>query len=73
MGKWGDGESPSLPSLRSWAKSYWHVKGELHLTFLSGPLILFEFEVCSEAKMIFRKGRGWYKGENFDTPNGLLR
>lgn len=44
MGKWGEGEFLSLSSLRSWAKSFRNLKRELHLTFLGGPLILFEFE-----------------------------
>ena len=56
----GDGELPTIPSLRSWAKSYWHVKGELHLAFLSGTLIPFKFEVCFEAEWILRERRGWY-------------
>ena len=47
-----NGEIPFLFSLRSWAKSFWNLRGELHLTFLGGPLILFEKINLDESELI---------------------
>ena len=59
--KWGEGELISLSSLRIWAKAFWRLKGEIHLAFLGDSLILFEFELCSEAERILSEGPYFYR------------
>ena len=47
---------PDLVTLKSWAQSFWRLKGNLHLALLGRPLILFEFEDVGEAEWVLHRG-----------------
>lgn len=51
-----------LDSLKSWPLHSWGLKGDLNLSLLGGPLILFEFEVISEDERVWLLGPNLFKG-----------
>lgn len=45
-----------MDSQKSWAMHSWGLKGDLQLSLLGGPPILFEFETISQAERVWHLG-----------------
>ena len=56
MGKWCD-PTPELDFLKYWAGHAWLLKGKLNIVVLGKGLLLFEFELLSEAERILLRGK----------------
>lgn len=54
-------EALLLPPLMEWAKYHWRLKGNLHLSWMGGSLILFEFELAREAERVLQEGLHVFK------------
>ena len=55
MGKWCD--PPELDFLKNWAGHAWLLKGKLNIVVLGRGLLLFEFELLSEAERVLLRGK----------------
>ncbi|RVX23248.1 hypothetical protein CK203_000494 [Vitis vinifera] len=56
MGKGGE-PSPELEYLKNWAGHAWLLKGKLDIAVMGGGLMLFEFELVSEAERVLARGK----------------
>ncbi|RVW23501.1 hypothetical protein CK203_090731 [Vitis vinifera] len=56
MGKGGE-PSPELDYLKNWAVHTWLLKGKLDIAVMGGGLMLFEFELVSEAECVLARGK----------------
>ena len=59
MGWWGNFSIPfpELDFLKSWAYHNWLLKGSLNIAVLGRGLLLFEFELLSEAKRVLARSK----------------
>ena len=67
VGWWGINSTP-LPQLeyvRSWAYQHWALKGNLRVVVLGKGLLLFDFELPSEAEHVLTRGKKKSIKENF--------
>ena len=55
MGKWCD--PPELDFLKNWVGHAWLLKGKLNIVVLGRGLLLFEFELLSEAERVLLRGK----------------
>lgn len=58
VGKWGDfGDPvPDLDGLNTWVVQNWQLHGGVSISLLGGSLILFDFEVSSDADAVLNRG-----------------
>ncbi|RVW40247.1 hypothetical protein CK203_078334 [Vitis vinifera] len=59
VGRWDKVENhpPALDYLKNWAVHAWLLKGKLDIAVMGGGLILFEFELMSEAERVLARGK----------------
>ncbi|RVX19762.1 hypothetical protein CK203_005385 [Vitis vinifera] len=59
VGSWEKVENhpPELDYLKNWAVHAWLLKGKLDIAVMGGGLILFEFELVSEAERVLARGK----------------
>lgn len=64
VGRWEKVENhpPELDYLKNWAVHAWLLKGKLDIAVMGGGLILFEFELVSEAKHVLARGKRKVQG-----------
>lgn len=64
VGKWGDfGDPvPYLDGLNTWAVENWQLHG-VSISFLGGSLMLFDFEVSSDADAVLNSGLRWFENK----------
>ncbi|RVW38063.1 hypothetical protein CK203_097261 [Vitis vinifera] len=60
LGRLGDkveNHPPALVFLKNWAVHAWLLKGKLDIAVMGGGLLLFEFELMSEAERVLARGK----------------
>ncbi|RVX08206.1 hypothetical protein CK203_017772 [Vitis vinifera] len=59
VGSWDKVENhpPALDFLKNWVVHAWLLKGKLDIAVIGGGLILFEFELISEAERVLARGK----------------
>ena len=59
VGRWKKVENhpPELEYLKNWAVHAWLLKGKLDIAVMGGGLMLFEFELVSEAERVLARGK----------------
>ena len=59
VARWENGVNPSLEFdyLKHWAGQAWLLKGKLNIVVLGRGLLLFEFELLSEAERVLLRGK----------------
>ena len=59
VGRWDKVENhpPALDYLKNWAVHAWLLKGKLDIAVMGGGLLLFEFELMSEAERVLARGK----------------
>ena len=59
VGSWDKVENhpPALDFLKNWAVHAWLLKGKLDIAVMGGGLLLFEFELSSEAERVLARGK----------------
>ncbi|RVX19928.1 hypothetical protein CK203_004741 [Vitis vinifera] len=75
VGRWEKVEThpPELDYLKNWAGHAWLLKGKLDIAAMGSGLLLFEFELLSEAERVLARGKRKVLGGVYFWKNGTQR